>query len=146
MYTKWFATISLTSRKFEEVLVMTWWDQEWGGGGGGVTETALHSKKSWACSSTGLNNVVLPTLFLVVNNIEQYCWGWMACNNVVHHCWQPWTMWAAQHCSILFITTLQQVDDFLPCSNLTQSQHGSSPTWAAIDWNIGFIWSLWKRY
>ena len=25
-------------------------------------------------------------------------------------------MWAAQHCSILFITTLQQVDDFLPCT------------------------------
>ena len=24
-------------------------------------------------------------------------------------------MWAAQHCSILFCTILQQVDDFLPC-------------------------------
>jgi hypothetical protein len=33
----------------------------------------LHGKKRRARCSTGLNNVLLPTLFTLVNNIEQYC-------------------------------------------------------------------------
>ena len=36
----------------------------------------VHSKKRTTCSGlmkTGLNNVVLPTLFNVVNNIVQHC-------------------------------------------------------------------------
>ena len=33
----------------------------------------LHNQKLLACSVTGLNNVVLSILFIVVNNIEQYC-------------------------------------------------------------------------
>jgi hypothetical protein len=41
---------------------------------------------------TGLNNVLLPTLFTVVNNID---------NNIEQYCWQVWTTWAAKHCSIL---------------------------------------------
>ena len=33
----------------------------------------LHGKKRRARCLTGLNNVLLPTLFTLVNNIEQYC-------------------------------------------------------------------------
>ena len=36
----------------------------------------LHSKKRPACNNvveTGLNNILLPILFLVVNNIVQHC-------------------------------------------------------------------------
>ena len=39
-----------------------------------VIQPQLHSKKCTTCSGlmkTGLNNVVLPTLFKVVNNTEQ---------------------------------------------------------------------------
>jgi hypothetical protein len=68
--------------------------------------------KLWACSLTGLNNVVLPTLFTLVNNIEQYCWAWIECNNIVQYCWQLWAMWAAQHCSVLVSSILQQPDCF----------------------------------
>jgi hypothetical protein len=32
---------------------------------------------------TGLNNVLLPTLFTVVNNIEQYCYTRARLNNIV---------------------------------------------------------------
>jgi hypothetical protein len=50
---------------------------------------------------TGLNSASLPTLFTVVNNIEQYCYTRFRLNNVVQYCWQVWTTWAAKHCSIL---------------------------------------------
>jgi hypothetical protein len=50
---------------------------------------------------TGLNNVLLPTLFTAVNNIEQYCYTRFSINNIVQFCWQVWTTWAAKHCSIL---------------------------------------------
>jgi hypothetical protein len=55
---------------------------------------------------TGLNNVVRPTLFTIVNNIEQYCYTRFRLNNIVQYCWQVWTMWAAQHCSILLNSRL----------------------------------------
>ncbi len=68
---------------------------------------------------TGCNNVVLPTLFIVVNNIVQHCWAWISPrsgvtmlnnivdnyeqyrqHNIVASCFQqPWTS-----------------DNFLPCS------------------------------
>jgi hypothetical protein len=35
--------------------------------------TRVHGKKRRARYSTGLNNVLQPTLFTLVNNIEQYC-------------------------------------------------------------------------
>jgi hypothetical protein len=35
---------------------------------------------------TGLNNVLLPTLFTVVNNIEQYCYTGFRLNNTVQYC------------------------------------------------------------
>ena len=46
---------------------------------------SLHSKKRTACSGlmkTALNNVVLPTLFKVVNNTEQVVEPELACNQV----------------------------------------------------------------
>ena len=45
----------------------------------------LHSKKRTTCSGlmkTGLNIVVLPTLFKVVNNTEQVDEPELACNQV----------------------------------------------------------------
>ena len=50
-----------------------------------LTAKQLHSKKRTACSGlmkTGLNNVVLPTLFKVVNNTEQVDEPELACNQV----------------------------------------------------------------
>ena len=38
-----------------------------------TTKRLLHGKKRRARCSTGLNNVFLPTLLTLVNNIEQYC-------------------------------------------------------------------------
>ena len=35
---------------------------------------------------TGLNNVLLPTLFIAVNNIEQYCYTRFRLNNIVQYC------------------------------------------------------------
>jgi hypothetical protein len=43
---------------------------------------SLHGKKRRARCSTGLNNVLLPTLFTLVNNIEQCCWAWIGGNNI----------------------------------------------------------------
>jgi hypothetical protein len=48
-------------------------------------------------------------------NIEQCCWAWIGCNNIVQYCWQLWTMWAAKHCSILFSSILQQPERFYAC-------------------------------
>jgi hypothetical protein len=35
---------------------------------------------------TGLNNVLLPTLFIAVNNIEQHCYTRFRLNNIVEYC------------------------------------------------------------
>jgi hypothetical protein len=78
----------------------------------------LHGKKRRARCSTGLNNVLLPTLFTLVNNIEQCCWAWIGCNNNVQYCWQLWTMWAAKHCSILFSSVLHQPERFYAVASL----------------------------
>jgi hypothetical protein len=75
----------------------------------------LHGKKRRARCSTGLNNVLLPTLFIAVNNIEQCCWAWIGCNNIVQCCWQLWTMWAAKHCSIRFSSVLHRPERFYTC-------------------------------
>ena len=48
-----------------------------------INHSGIHSKKRTTCSSlmkTGLNNVLLPTLFKVVNNIEQVDEPELACN------------------------------------------------------------------
>jgi hypothetical protein len=81
----------------------------------GHTATFLHGKKRRARCSTGLNNVLLPTLFTLVNNIEQCCSAWIGCNNIVQYCWQLWTMWAAKHYSILFSSVLHQPERFYAC-------------------------------
>jgi hypothetical protein len=57
-----------------------------------------------------------PTLFTLVNNIEQYCLAWIGCNNIVQYCWQLWTMWVAKHCSTLFSSVLHQPVRFLQCT------------------------------
>jgi hypothetical protein len=41
--------------------------------GEGAQIVIIHGKKRRARCSTGLNNVLLPTLFTLVNNVEQYC-------------------------------------------------------------------------
>jgi hypothetical protein len=70
-----------------------------------LTLPLLHAQIHWARCLTGLNNV----LFTVVNNIEQCCWAWIGCNNIVQYCWQLWTMWAAKYCSILFSSILENL-------------------------------------
>ena len=55
---------------------------------------------------TGLNNVVLPTLFTLFNNIVELESGVTIFNNIGDNCEQ--LMWAGQHCSILFTSILQQ--------------------------------------
>ena len=68
-----------------------------------------YTAKNYELLKTGLNNVLLPTLFNVVNNIVQHCYTRLEArfrlNNAEQYCWQHWTMWAAQHCLILFSTT-----------------------------------------
>jgi hypothetical protein len=66
---------------------------------------------------TGLNNVLLPTLFIAVNNIEQYCYTRFRLNNIVQYCWQVWTTWAAKHCSVLLRNGLGVFCRVLPTNN-----------------------------
>ena len=50
-----------------------------------LTTAPVHSKKRTTCSGlmkTGLTNVLLPTLFKVVNNTEQVDEPELACNQV----------------------------------------------------------------
>ena len=91
----------------------------------------IDSKKRTTCSGLmkpglmkpglmkpALNNVVLPTLFTVVNNIVQHCWAWISAlsgvtmlnnivdnieqcgqHNIVQGCFhQPWTGWRFYAC------------------------------------------------
>jgi hypothetical protein len=73
--------------------------------GTGEPDFGQSDSVNWACCLTGLNNVLLPTLFTLVNNTGQYCWAWIGCNNMVH-CWQLWSMCAAKHYSILFSSSI----------------------------------------
>jgi hypothetical protein len=66
-----------------------------------MTYTAKNDQVVAILMKTGLNNVSLPTLFTVVNNIEEYCYTRFRLNSIVQCCWQVWTTWAAKHCSIL---------------------------------------------
>jgi hypothetical protein len=66
-----------------------------------ITYTRKNAQVDAILMKTGLNNVLLPTLFIVVNNIEQYCYTRFRLNNIVQYCWQVWTTWAAKHCSVL---------------------------------------------
>ena len=82
----------------------------------------IHSKKRTTCSGlmkAAVNNVVLPTLFNVVNNIVQHCWAWISPqsgvtmlnnivdsieqrgqHNIVQGCFhQPWTGCAFYACT-----------------------------------------------
>ena len=56
-----------------------------GGGWALRQHSRIHSQKQTTCSGmvkTGLNNVLLPTLFKVVNNTEQVDEPELACNQV----------------------------------------------------------------
>ena len=51
----------------------------------------------------------------IVHSCQQYCSALLSlnqpairCNNAEQYCWQLWTIWAAQHCCILFSTTLNK--------------------------------------
>lgn len=58
---------------------------------------------------TELNNLVPSILFTLVNNIEQCCWNWVGCNNIVQFWYQLWTIWAAnivQTCSYRYCYNL----------------------------------------
>ena len=64
-----------------------------------ATITRIHSKKRTTCSGlmkTALNNVLLPTLFKVVNNIVQHCYTWLQASS------------GSSTCSVL-LTTLNNV-------------------------------------
>ncbi len=74
----------------------------------------------WRLLKTGCNNVVLPTLFIVVDNIVQHCYTWLQADsgstmlnnivdnyeqcgqhNIVAFCFQqPWTSDNFQACSV----------------------------------------------
>jgi hypothetical protein len=103
----------------------------------------IHGKKRRARCSTGLNNVLLPTLFTLVNNIEQYCWAWIECNNIVQYCWQLWTMWAAKHCSILFSSVLHQPERFYACTEFGVS--GDCSTKIGYRFMFSCLWMLTKH-
>jgi hypothetical protein len=72
----------------------------------GAVYTRKNAQVVAVLMKTGLNNVLLPKLFTVVNNIEQYCYTRFRLNNTVQYCWQVWTTWAAKHCSILLSSGL----------------------------------------
>ena len=103
-------TLKVSSCHKNKIKFLRWAEHGW-----------LYGKNLWAHSWTGFNNVVLPTLLTVVINTEQYSWNWIGYNNIVQCWWQLWTMWAAQHCSILFISILLQHDDFYECTSSVMS-------------------------
>jgi hypothetical protein len=61
---------------------------------------------------TGLNNVLLPTLFIAANNIEQYCYPIQA----QQHCSMLLTSVNNVGSKTLFSPVEQQARRFLPCS------------------------------
>ena len=51
----------------------------------------------------------------IVHSCQQYCSALLSlnqpairCKNAEQYCWQLWTIWAAQHCCILFSSTLNK--------------------------------------
>jgi hypothetical protein len=54
---------------------------------------ALYTRKNAQVDAilmkTGLNNPLLPTLFTVVNNVEQYCYTRFRLNNIVQTLFNP---------------------------------------------------------
>jgi hypothetical protein len=71
-----------------------------------TSSITLHSTYITYFTYTAKNDQVVAILFTVVNNIEQYCYTRFRLNNIVQYCWQVWTIWAAQHCSILLNSRL----------------------------------------
>jgi hypothetical protein len=45
-------------------------------------ENKIRTRQIWNLQFNSFWTIVLlPTLFIVVNNIQQYCWAWIGCNN-----------------------------------------------------------------
>ena len=72
--------------------------------------TAKNAQVDAILMKTGLNNVLLPTLFTVVNNIEQYCYLTILFN-IVDKCEQR-----GQQNIVQSTLVEQQAQRFLPCS------------------------------
>jgi hypothetical protein len=64
---------------------------------------------------TGLNKVLLPTLFIAVNNIEQCCYTRFRLNNIVQYCWILLTSVNNVGSKTLFNPVEQRAQRFLPC-------------------------------
>ena len=74
----------------------------------GSTQVILHSKNEQLFAilmRAGLNNVSLPILFTVANNVVQHCYTRFGLTNIVQYCCQPRRIWTAKHCSILYSHT-----------------------------------------
>ena len=93
-------------------------------------ETKLHGTKLLSCiilTKTRFNNVLSPTLITVFNTIRNSLLErnslpqslWIVCGNAKQDCRQPWSMWAAQHCSSLFSATLNNLMCFLLCTGIS---------------------------
>ena len=75
-----------------------------------------YTAKSMTCSIKVVENRMQQCCAAhIVHSCQQYCSallhviaGWFRLNNAEQYCWQLWTMWAAQHCCILFSTTLNK--------------------------------------
>ena len=91
--------------------VLAWWKQHW---------TMLCCPH---CSRllTILFNIVTPDCrFIQAHQLVQYCW-------------QPWTMWAAQHCWILFSSGQNRLCVFC-CVVETHCTSCSENFWQSIPW------------
>ena len=77
--------------------VLAWWKQHW----------AILCCPHCSSLSTILFNIVTPDCRTI------------QAHQLVQYCWQSWTMWAAQHCSILFSFRPEQVVRFLLCTVFT---------------------------
>ena len=95
-----------------------------------TTVLANYTRKNYELLKVFENRTEQCCAAHIVQCCQQYwtsCWAWIQpvirCNNAEKYWWQQWTIWAAQHCLILFSTTL----NFLPCTiNLSFVTKGST--------------------
>jgi hypothetical protein len=55
---------------------------------GDIYYTRKNAQVDAILMKTGLNNVLLPTLFIAVNNIQQYCYTRFRLNNIGQYFWK----------------------------------------------------------
>jgi hypothetical protein len=82
----------------------------------------------------------------IVHYCQQYCYTRFRLNNVIQYCWQMWTMWAAQHCSILLNSRLiifTRVGGVRPLTGpFYRVAALSVPTWFSKESNAGLDRSM----